>query len=93
MNKRESLGAVHTHTHTHTHTIHLWKCMESSYAMVESVYSTESLNLSQLGFDKCTQNEQFSKAISYIEANKKDRLACGRYEERINLLHDSLSFL
>ena len=53
----------------------------------------ESLNLSQLGLNKCAQNEQFSKVISYIKANKKDRLACGRCKERINLLHDSLSFL
>ena len=53
----------------------------------------ESLNLSQLGFGKCAQNEQFSKVKNYIEINKKDRLACSRCEERINLLHDSLSFL
>ena len=40
----ESLEAVHTHTHTHTHTHiqHLYKCVLSCYAMVESVYSTES---------------------------------------------------
>ena len=28
-----------------------------------------------------------------IHKNIKDRLACSKYEERINLLHDSLSFL
>ena len=34
----ESLEAVHTHTHIQ----HLYKCVLSCYAMVESVYSTES---------------------------------------------------
>ncbi len=53
----------------------------------------ESQNLSQLGFGRCAQNEQFSKVKNYIKANKKDRLACGRCKEKINLLHDSLSFL
>ena len=39
----ESLEAVHTHTHTHTHIQHLYKCVLSCYAMVESVYSTEQI--------------------------------------------------
>ena len=90
--------------------------METSYARVESAYSTESLNLSQLGFGKCAQNLCINEnnnikrivknasnmlkdvacnniKLCKIHKNIKDRLACSKYEERINLLHDSLSFL
>ena len=55
----------------------------------------QSLNLSQLGIDKYAQNEHLNKLKNYKEYDKKDRPACGRcrFKERINLLHDSLSFL
>ena len=53
----------------------------------------DSLNLSQLGFDKYTQNVQLSRVINNRNNNKKDRLASSRFKGKINLLHDSLSFL
>ncbi len=51
-----------------------------SFKTVEVVREREreSLNLSKFGLDKCAKNGQFSKVINYIEANKKDRLACSR---------------
>ena len=50
-------------------------------------------NFRELSFFKYAQNGQFSRTIKNRETNKKDRLACIRFKEKINLLHDSLSFL
>ena len=79
----ESLEAVHTHTHTHTHIQHLYKCVLSCYAMVESVYSTE-LYLTKISFDFC------AKKSNKIEEIKKGN---NQKDMRMDYIKNSLSFL
>ena len=81
----ESLEAVHTHTHTHTHIQHLYKCVLSCYAMVESVYSTEH-NTSEIVFINHV------KKIKKIK-DKMDRLKISDKKIYGYLIFYSLSFL
>ena len=66
MKNHESLGAV---THTHTHDIFMEKKWKNSNAMVESVYSTERAEFSEIGFIFDAKNINI-KRIGYVEEIK-----------------------
>ena len=64
--------------------------METSYARVESVYSTEH-NFRELSFVNYAQKTR--KKVKIDKINNKDRLSNSRKKNKITLLYDSLSFL
>ena len=66
-----------------------------SIKCANSANKSQDINSNKIAknVSKISKKFAFSDINLYKTNNKKDRLACSRYEERINLPLDSLSFL